>query len=90
MFGGMGMGGTEDMDLQRQLAKHLAKLNKAIRRTVAKSSEFAQLRKLLRTEQVELAIYVVPVLKGKGKQYELAFQLTDEDRKFLKQAGITF
>ena len=90
MFGGMGTGGTEGTELQRQLAKHLAKLNKAIRRTVAKSSDFAQLRKLLRTEQVELAIYAVPVLKGKGKQYELAFQLTDEDRKFLKQAGITF
>ena len=80
----------EGTDLQRQLAKHLAKLNKAIRRTVANSSEFGELRKLLRTQQVELAIYVVPVLKGKGQQQELPFELTEDDRKFLRQAGISF
>ena len=80
----------EGTDLQRQLAKHLAKLNKAIRRIVAKSGEFGELRKLLRTQQVELAIYVVPVLKGHAKPMELPFELTEDDRKFLKQAGISF
>ena len=78
------------MELQRQLAKHLGKLNKSIRRIVAKSAEFGELRRLLRTQQVELAIYVVPVLKGQEKTSELPFELTEDDRKFLKQAGISF
>ena len=79
------------MDLQKRLARHLTLLNKAIRRLVAKSSEFEDLRKLLREGQVELAIYVVPIIEGKaGGQDELRFELTDEDRKFLKKAGIKF
>jgi len=46
----------------------------------------------LREEQVELAIYVVPVIGGKpaGVGDELRFELTDEDRKFLRKAGIRF
>ena len=78
------------MDLQKRLAKHLTQLNKAIRKLVAKSSEFEDLRKLLREEQVELAIYVVPIIEGKEATEELRFELTDEDRKFLKRAGIRF
>ncbi len=78
------------MDLQKRLAKHLTQLNKAIRKLVARSSEFEDLRKLLREEQVELAIYVVPIIEGKEAGEELRFELTDEDRKFLKKAGIKF
>ena len=78
------------MDLQKRLAKHLTLLNKAIRKLVARSSEFEDLRKLLREEQVELAIYVVPIIEGKEAAEELRFELTDEDRRFLKKAGIKF
>ena len=78
------------MDLQKRLAKHLTQLNKAIRRLVAKSSEFEDLRKLLREGQVELAIYVVPIVEGKAGTEELRFELTEDDRKFLKKAGIKF
>ena len=78
------------MDLQKRLAKHLTQLNKAIRKLVARSSEFEDLRKLLREEQVELAIYVVPIIEGKEAGEELRFELTDEDRRFLKKAGIKF
>ena len=77
------------MDLQRRLAKHLKLLNKTIRKLVAKSAEFEGLRTLLREEQVELAIYVVPVIGGKPSGEPLRFELTDDDRKFLKQAGIS-
>ena len=77
-------------ELQKRLAKHLKLLNRAIRRLVAKSPEFDDLRKLLREEQVELAIYVVPVVGGKPAGEELRFELTDADREFLKQAGIRF
>ncbi|MBI3324016.1 MAG: hypothetical protein HYZ92_01935 [Candidatus Omnitrophica bacterium] len=78
------------MSLQRRLTRHLKKLNKAIRRLVAKSSDFDELRKLLREEQVELAIYVVPLIGGKAVEEEMRFELTDEDRSFLKNAGIRF
>jgi len=65
-------------------------LNKSIRRLVARSKEFEELRALLREEQVELAIYVVPLIGGKPAGEEMRFELTDEDLSFLKKAGIRF
>jgi hypothetical protein len=79
------MGGIE-----KRLAKHLKRLNKAIQKIVAHSVEFGELRKMLREEQVELAIYVVPLIGGKPAGEELSFELTDADKHFLKQAGIKF
>ena len=78
------------MELQRRLVKHLKRLNKTIRRVVAKAPEFQDLRDLLRKEQVQLAIYVVPIMGGKPAGQDLRFELTDEDRKFLREAGIKF
>ena len=79
------------MEIEKRLAKHLRLLNKAIQRLVAKSGDFAELRKMLREERVELAIYVVPLIGGRpaGEQ-QLHFALTEQDRHFLKQAGIRF
>ena len=65
-------------------------MNKSIRRLVARSKEFEELRALLREEQVELAIYVVPLIGGKPAGEEMRFELTDEDLSFLKKAGIRF
>jgi hypothetical protein len=45
---------------------------------------------MLRDKQVELAIYVVPLIGGKPAGEELRFELTDDDRTFLKKAGIKF
>ena len=79
------------MGIEKRLTKHLKRLNKAIQRIVAHSAEFGELRKMLREEQVELAIYVVPLIGGKPTtDEELRFELTDNDRHFLKQAGIKF
>lgn len=78
------------MDLQKRLAKHLNRLNRAIRRLVARSKEFEELRNLLRDERIDLAVYVVPMIGGKPNGPELRFELTDDDRKFLKNAGIRF
>ncbi len=78
------------MGIEKRLAKHLKRLNKAIQKIVAHSVEFGELRKLLREEQVELAIYVVPLIGGKPAHDDLKFELTDADRSFLKQAGIKF
>ena len=78
------------MGIEKRLAKHLKRLNRAIQKIVAQAPEFGELRKMLRQEQVELAIYVVPLIGGKPDGNELQFELTDEDRSFLKQAGIRF
>jgi len=78
------------MGIEKRLARHLRRLNKAIQKIVAQTPEFGELRKLLREEQVELAIYVVPLIGGRPAGEELRFGLTDSDRHFLKQAGIRF
>ena len=78
------------MELEKRLARYLKRLNRAIQKIVAQSPEFSELRKMLREEQVELAIYVVPLIGGKPAGGELRFALTDDDRQFLKQAGIQF
>ena len=78
------------MDIEKKLAKHLKQLNKAIQKIVAQSPDFRELRKLLRGEKVELAIYVVPLLEGQPLGDDLQFELNDADRRFLKQAGIKF
>ena len=78
------------MEIEKQLAKHLKKLNRAIQKIVARSVEFSELRKMLREEGVELAIYVVPLIDGKPAGEGLTFELTEADRHFLKQAGIRF
>ena len=76
------------MEIEKRLAKHLKRLNRAIQRIVAQAPEFGELRKMLREEGVELAIYVVPLVGGKPTGEEMRFELTDDDRSFLKQAGI--
>ena len=79
------------MEIERRLTRHLKRLNRAIQKIVARSAEFGELRKMLREGQVELAIYVVPLIGGKpGSGEELSFGLTDADKSFLKQAGIRF
>ena len=78
------------MEIEKRLAKHLKQLNRAIQKVVARSAEVGELRKMLREERVELAIYVVPLIGGKPAGGELRFELTDSDRYFLRQAGIQF
>ena len=78
------------MGIEKRLGKHLKRLNRAIQKMVAQSVEFGDLRRMLREDQVELAIYVVPLIGGKPAGEELRFELTDLDRHFLKQAGIRF
>ena len=78
------------MNIEKKLGKHLKRLNKAIQKIVAQSEDFGELRKMLREDQVELAIYVVPLIGGKPAGEELRFELTDADKSFLKQVGIRF
>lgn len=78
------------MEIERRLSRHLKRLNKAIQKIVARSPEFESLRKLLREEQVELAIYVVPLIGNQLARDDMRFELTDSDKYFLRQAGIRF
>ena len=78
------------MGIEKRLARHLKRLNRAIQKIVAQASEFGELRKMLREEQVELAIYVVPLIGGRSAGEEFRFELNEDDRTFLKQAGIRF
>ena len=78
------------MEIEKRLAKHLKRLNRAIQKLVARSKEFGELRKMLRQEQVQLAIYVVPLIGGRPIGEGMRFELTETDRSFLKQAGIKF
>ena len=78
------------MEIEKRLAKHLKRLNKAIQKLVAQSPDFGELRKMLREEQIELAVYVVPLIGGKEAREDLRFELTESDRNFLKRAGIRF
>ena len=78
------------MGIEKRLARHLKQLNKSIQKLVAKSPDFGELRKLLREEEVELAIYVVPLIGGRPAGEVLQADLTDTDRQFLKEAGIRF
>ena len=78
------------MEIEKRLAKHLKRLNRTIQKLVAQSPDFGELRKMLREDDVELAIYVVPLIGGKPAAEEFRFELTDADRRFLKEAGILF
>ena len=78
------------MEVERRLAKHLKRLNRTIQKLVAKSEDFGDLRKLLREERVELAIYVVPFIAGKPLSEQPRWELTQDDKRFLKQAGLRF
>lgn len=78
------------MELEKRLGRYLKRLNRAIQKMVAQAPEFGQLRKMLREERVELAVYVVPLVAGKPVGEEMRFELTESDRKFLKEAGIRF
>ena len=73
------------------MERQIHKLKKAIQRLVVSSREFAGLRKLLREGQFELQIYLIPMAPGGSKSKErLRLELTAEDRRFLKKAGIRF
>ena len=78
------------MEIEKRLGKHVKRLNRAIQKMVAQAPEFGDLRRMLREEHVELAVYVVPLVGGKPAGEELRFELTDADRRFLKASGIRF
>ena len=76
----------------RQMEREVERLKTAIERLILRSRRFAGIRRLLRHREMEIQIYLVPIA-GRPKSSSTSgvrLRLTDEDRRFLKQAGIRF
>ena len=82
------------MKFEKELERQIAKLKKVIRKLVLTSKEFEGLRQLLRDGSFELQIYLIPLVVGSEEtrltEEDLRFELTKEDKSFLKRAGIKF
>ena len=80
------------MKFEKELERQIARLKKVIRKLVLTSKEFEGLRQLLRDGSFELQIYLIPLVVGSEgtrlTEEDLRFELTTEDRSFLKRAGI--
>ena len=77
---------------QPDMEQEVTKLKGAIEHLILSSRRFTRIRRLLRNRQMEMQIYLVPIA-GQPKSSSkggLRLVLTDEDRRFLKQAGIRF
>ena len=77
---------------QKHMERQITKLKRAIQRLVGSSRDFAGLRRLLHSGQCELQIYLIPMAPGapKSKNVGVRLDLTAEDRRFLKKAGIRY
>ena len=82
------------MKIDKELEKQIAKLKRVIRKIVLTSKDFEGLRNLLREGSFELQIYLIPLVLGAEEtaatDEDLKFEMTKEDRSFLKRAGIKF
>jgi len=85
------------VDFDKELEQQIGKLKRSIRKMVLGSKEFTTLRQLLKQGEFELQIYLIPLGRDrratvdptqiKGIE-EIQFELTKEDKVFLKDAGI--
>ena len=82
------------MKFEKELERQISKLKKVIRKLVLTSKDFEGLRQLLRDGSFELQIYLIPLVVGASdvgaSEEDLRFELTKEDKSFLKKAGIKF
>ena len=82
------------MKFEKELERQITKLKKVIRKLVLTSKDFEGLRQLLRDGSFELQIYLIPLVVGASdvgaSEEDLRFELTKEDKSFLKKAGIKF
>ncbi|MBI4436249.1 MAG: hypothetical protein HY590_02405 [Candidatus Omnitrophica bacterium] len=86
------------MDFDREFERYIRRLSSILRKIITHSKESEELRALLEKGEFEMRLFLVPVLfrtgkkgppKGKRKP-SLRFELTEQDRKFLRQVGIRF
>ena len=80
------------MAKSRNIETQVQQLRSAIERLVLSSRKYAVLRRMLRSGDYELQIYLVPaeVRQDRRKDAAPRLELTAADRRFLKKAGIRF
>ena len=86
------------MDFDREFERYIRRLSRILRKIIAHSKASEELRALLEKGEFEMRLFLVPVLFRAGKKSHpkkrckvpLRFELTEQDRKFLKQVGIRF
>ena len=81
------------------IGRYIRRLSRLLRNIVLQSKEFEELCLLLEKGELEMRLFLVPILfqpKKKGiprKKREsplLRFELTAQDKQFLKRVGIRF
>ena len=86
------------MDFDREFERYIRRLSRILRKIITHSKASEELRALLEKGEFEMRLFLVPVLfrsekKGphkKRRKGPLRFELTEQDRQFLKQVGIRF
>ena len=88
------------MSANREIDLYIRRLSRILRKMLLRSREFEELCLLLEKGHFEMRLFLVPILfrpekKGvshkKGqKPKALRFELTEQDRLFLKKVGIRF
>ena len=88
------------MNVDRDIDRYIRRLSRILRKMVLDSKEFEELCLLLEKGRFEMRLFLVPILfrteaksrskQRKNKQVPLRFELTEQDKMFLKQVGIRF
>ena len=88
------------MAVDHEIDRYIRRLSKILRKMVLRSKEFEELCLLLEKGRYEMRLFLVPILfrsgqgssskKKKMRQTPLQFELTEQDKKFLKRTGIRF
>jgi len=86
------------MDFDREFERYIRQLSRILRKIIAHSKASEELRALLEKGDFEMRLFLVPVLfraekksqNRKRRKNSLRFELTEQDKQFLKQVGIRF
>ena len=88
------------MNVDRDIDRYIRRLSRILRKMVLDSKEFEELCLLLEKGRFEMRLFLVPILfrserrfrskQRKNKQAPLRFELTEQDKMFLKRVGIRF
>jgi len=88
------------MSADHDIDHYIRRLSKILRKIVLRSKEFEELCLRLEKGRYEMRLFLVPILfrseqassskKKKTKRVPLRFELTEQDKKFLKRVGIQF
>ena len=88
------------MNVDRDIDRYIRRLSRILRKMILSSKEFEELCLLLEKGRFEMRLFLIPILfrteakssskQRKNKQASLRFELTEQDKMFLKRVGIRF